>query len=238
MYAYKIIGLIGDIKYEDYLLDIITSKSDMYDKVWVGFSLLALQSKKATEALFELIVDKKNGASHLMLRAFACGLANKKELYPIVLKNFDSKEIGKRLLATELSALFPNDNLIKQKLKKVMKTLPLYAKGWAIASLGYLNAGNLLELVIPFLDNKRLRGVSLKALVNSSSKKDRDYFYSLIEKTSPIDKDILTVLLKSNRKENIKYWFFLISNKDVADDYYFTIYRHRLIQNELIDVIA
>ena len=234
MYAYRIIGIIEDKKYANLLLEIIKKEKIDASTFWVGWSLLILQSNLDTaDSLFTLIINKRMSGSHFLFPLYS-QLLDKKKLYNVVLKYLDSKEIKTQLYTVRLCAFLEKDEIIESYLKSIIKTTskePI--KGFAISCLGYLNGGNLLELLTPSLKAKKLRKYVLRAFANSPTKEDRGFFYNLIKSNKILDKDILYALLKSNRKENIKTWFTLLKDgKKIPSGYFFSIYYHPLIQKD------
>ena len=233
MYAYNIVGIIGDKKYANLLLKVIKSREFDSSTFWAGMNLLILQSTlDVAEPLFNLIINKKNEASHILFPLYS-QLLDKKKLYNIALKHFNSKEIKTQIYTVRLCAVLQKDKIIENYLKSIVKTKPVPLKGYAISCLGHLNIGDLLELLTPSLKEKELRQYVLIAFANSPTKKDRNFIYNLIKNNKTLDKEILNALLKSHRKDNIKIWFSLLKDGEkIPKDYYFSIYYHKLIHSD------
>lgn len=137
-----------------------------------------------------------------------------------------------RYLATKSLAVTPNDPEKDAMLREAVLSDDTLTKGWVIAVLGHLRAGNLLPIVASYLQDKDLREATLKALANSPTPADRKHFTDLADKEDTIFHDILRSLYNSNDKSNLLFWLKLLSTKPVKPGYYFLVNSNTLLTSD------
>lgn len=128
-----------------------------------------------------------------------------------------------RYLAIKSLSFTPNDPEKEAMLREAVVSDDTWTKGWVIAVLDHLQAGNLLPIISAYLQDKDLREVTLKALANSPTPADRKHFAYLANKEDTISHDILRSLYNSHNKKNLSFWLELLCTKPVKPDYFFLI---------------
>jgi HEAT repeat protein len=231
--AYLLIASTNDTSKEEILLDKIKTEIEKGNLIWSGMALLSLKSNH-TDELFDFLVENETFGDAHMLPMYI--QLDKDSLQQTAYRKINSENDIAKILAVQILSVTPNNPQTEDLVKNAVKNWDINMKGYAIYTLGELQMGNLLELLTPLLNDKKTKRISLEALANSPTQKDREYLYSKIDTDTIVDTDILSALFNSKNIENVKFWLSLMQTKEIAEDYYFSIFDQPLLaSDEMLD---
>ena len=107
-------------------------------------------------------------------------------------------------------------------------------KGYAIFTVKDLGMGDIKDLLIPCLEIKEARGISLQALANSPTATDQEYLASLIPTNAKVPNDILNAYLTSKRENSVRKWLRLVRDQKIDPKYYFPVHTQPLLASDIM----
>lgn len=229
--AYLVIAGSGDTSFENTLLQKIKEEKDKGCLVWAGMALLYLNTNHTTP-LFDFLVENETFGDAHMLPLFI--KLNKDSLQQTAYSRINSDKPMAKILAAQILSNTQLNAKTEELLKKAVKDWDINIKGYAIYSVAQLQIGNLLETFKPLLDSSQTRRISLEALANSPTDKDRQYLYDLVNKQDTVSKELLDCFYKSKSIDNLKYWLKLLYTKPIPAKYIFFVFKQPLIRRDTI----
>lgn len=115
-------------------------------------------------------------------------------------------------------------------LTQYVETADIKLKGWGLAALAKFRAGHIFPLVKDYLDNRDLRGVSLRTLAASPTSIDISIVSRMISE-GVCDKDFLNALLGSENSHYIKGWLSLFEQRKFPQDYFVDIEKSKVLKD-------
>lgn len=218
--GYLVIASSGDTSFENTLLKKIKEEKDKGCLVWSGMALLYVNTSHTTP-LFDFLVENETFGDAHMLPLFI--KLNADSLQQTAYLRINSDKPMAKILAAQILSNTPLNAKTEELLKKAVKEWDINIKGYAIYSVAQLQIGNLLETFMPLLDSSQTRRISLEALANSPTEKDRQYLYGLVNKQDTVSEELLDCFYHSKNIENLKYWLKLLYTKPVPEKYYFSV---------------
>lgn len=218
--AYLVIAGSGDTTFEQSLLKKLKEEKDKACLIWSGMALLYLNTQHTTPLFDFLIENETFGDSH-MLPLFI--KLNKDSLQQTAYSRINSGLPMAKILAAQILSYTELNQKTEHILKEAVQNWDLNVKGYAIYSVAQLHIGNLLDILLPLLNNSKTRRISLKALANSPTERDARYLYDLIEKQDTVSEELLDCLYESKNPDNLRYWLRLLYTKTIPADYYFSV---------------
>jgi len=229
--SYLVIASSGDVSKESILLKKIKIETQKGNLIWAGMALLYLNCNHTT-ALFDFLVKNEDFGDAHMLPLFI--KLNKDSLQQTAYNRINGYDPKAKVLAAEILSVTPLNDKTEQVLKNAVVTWDFNIKGFAIYSIKELRIGDLLDIFKPFLDSLKTRAITLEALANSPTKKDRDYLYDLVVKQDTVREELLDCFYKSKRVDNIEYWLKLLCTKNIQKNYVFFVFQQPTIATDTI----
>lgn len=229
--AYLLVASSYDTSKEKILLAHLKTEKNKLNLIWNGMALLALGCNH-TSQLFDFLVKNEDfGDAHMLPMFFHL---DKDSLQQTALNRINNSDIKSKILAAQMLAKTAPDTTTEKVLKHAVQSWEMNIKGYAIFSLGELQAGNLLDLLKPLLANTLTRSVSLDALANSPTEEDKNYLVDLVNIEDTVDTDLLNAFYDSKNPENVKYWLKLLYTKNLPSNYFFPTFNHPLISPDSV----
>lgn len=230
--AYLVIAGSGDTSFENALLKKIKEEKDKGCLVWSGMALLYLNTNRTTP-LFDFLVENETFGDAHMLPLFI--KLNKDSLQQTAYMRINSDKPMAKILAAQILSSTQLNARTEELLKKAVKEWDINIKGYAIYSVAQLQIGNLLETFKPLLDSSQTRRISLEALANSPTEKDRQYLYDMVNRQDTVSEELLDCFYKSKNISNLKYWLKLLYTKPIPEKYYFSVTdRQTLVRKDTV----
>jgi HEAT repeat protein len=230
--AYLVIAGSGDNSFENVLLNKIKEEKDKGCLVWSGMALLYLNTNHTTP-LFDFLVENETFGDAHMLPLFI--KLNKDSLQQTAYLRINSDKPMAKILAAQILSSTQLNAKTEELLKKAVKEWDINIKGYAIYSVAQLQIGNLLETFKPLLDSSQTRRISLEALANSPTEKDRQYLYDMVNRQDTVSEELLDCFYKSKNVSNLKYWLKLLYTKPIPEKYYFSVTdRQTLVRRDTV----
>lgn len=210
-------------------IESILSKSN-YTHFWAANILAVLKTKNIKPLIETILVYEGKEAAPYLIAPFL-------QLDSTVIESFSLDSIRSKNLFVQYLAIramakgqytITKDSLLRNVVTNGAEGL----KGWAISVLSFFNSQDMAGLVQPYLDNNDLRGISLRALANSSSIKDEAFLDNLL-KNDTADRDLLAALQQSNQEKMVRKWLYALREKKIAADYYPFIERTPGVKQEV-----
>lgn len=214
--AYLVIAASNEKKYNSVLRERIKNEESKGNRIWAGMALLHLKDTHTSELFDFLVNDEEFGDAHMLPLYVRLDGNLLRETAYVKIK---SDNVKAKILAASILGVVKPDGKTEDVLKKAVSEWPVEIKGYAIYSLKSVNAGNLLNILKPFLDTRELRQISLEALANSPTPADRDFILSLIPAQNKVPGGILSILVNSTNKTLLEEWLKLIRTDRIPDDY-------------------
>ncbi len=120
-----------------------------------------------------------------------------------------------RNLVTLIWSLISSDLTVTDFNRQRMKELAVRMKGKR-----QLRIGDLLELLQPLANISTVRGITLAALANSPTEKDRKFVTDLADKEDSISLELLNSLFESKNPKNLSYWLKYLYTKKIPANYF------------------
>ncbi|AOC93940.1 hypothetical protein BB050_00798 [Flavobacterium anhuiense] len=215
--AYLLVASTNDKSKENDLLVKIKTEKEKGNLIWSGMALLSLKTNH-TDELFDFLVKNENfGDAHMFPMYIQL---DKDSIKQTAYRKLNLDNDKAKVLAIQSLSKTSNDLQTEKIVKNAVATWDINLKGYAIYTVKELQMGNLLELLKPLIENDKTKRISLEALANSPTQKDREYLISLVDKTK-MDEDILEALFNSKNIDNLKLWLSIIENNTKPENYYF-----------------
>jgi len=229
--AYLVIASSGDTSKEGILLEKIKTETGKGNLLWSGMALLYLNTSH-TSPLFDFLVKNEDFGDAHMLPLYI--KLNNDSLQQTAYNRISSANVKAKVLAAQILSVTPLTAKTETLLKQAIKEWDIIIKGYAIYTVGQLQIGNLLETLEPLLNNPKTRRISLEALANSPTPKDRGYLLQLINKQDTVSDDLLDCLFKSKNADNLEVWLKLLYTKPIPPKYYFAVFKQPLLQTAAV----
>jgi HEAT repeat protein len=231
--SYLLIASTNDKSKEEILLDKIKTETEKGNLIWSGMALLSLKSNH-TDELFDFLVENETFGDAHMLPLYI--QLDKNLLQQTAYRKINSENDIAKILAVQILSVTQNNPKTEELIKNAVKNWDMNMKGYAIYTLAELQIGNVLELLTPLLNDERTKRIALKALANSPTQEDREYLISAVTNKETVDEDVLDALFNSKNIENLKLWLSIMQTNEIAEDYYFFVFKQPLLANdEMLD---
>lgn|GEM_PF-2056287 len=201
-----------------------------YKDFWAANVLMVLKTKDISPIVKTIVnFQDKDGVTYL-IEPFVH--LDNDVIEPFVVDSIKSKDLFIQYLAIRAMAKGKFSGEKESLLRNVAANGADGLKGWAISALSSFNAPNMLDLVQPYLDNKDLNAVALRAIANSTSIKDGQYLDDLLKRDS-VNTALLMALAESDREETLRKWLKALRDRGVPKDYYAFIDRKSIVYSEV-----
>lgn len=229
--AYMVIGATGDTSKSGILLERLKTETDESILNRVAMSLMNLNTPHTT-AIFDYLVKYETlEDAHLLPVALKLDPDSLQQTAYAKIHSQDEKE--KVVAAVFLSVTKPNDQS-EALLKQAIRDWDIGIKGFAIQALSEHQYGNVLETVMPLLENPKTRSVSLQALANSPSAADQAYLAFLIGSQDTIATVLLNSLFLSKNLDNVTLALRLLYTKPIPSNFHLQVSRQPLITSDKV----
>lgn len=201
-----------------------------YKDFWAANILMVLNTRDIAPIVKTIVSFEGKDAVTYLITPFL--QLNVDVIAPFALDSIKSKNPFVQYLAIRAMAKGEFNPIKEGLLRNVATNGANGLKGWGISVLASFGAGDMLNLVQPYLNNNDLRAVALKAIANSSSVKDEQYLDDLLKRDS-VNTDLLRALVESNREQTMRKWFKVLRERDVPKDYFAFITETSVLNNEI-----
>ncbi|GAA4209290.1 hypothetical protein GCM10022289_34520 [Pedobacter jeongneungensis] len=206
----------------------LLKRSD-YKDFWLATILTYLHSKDFEPIIKCIIRHKDNDGTSYLIDDFL--RMDKQRLNKFGMDSISSKDRVIQCLAIRTLAKTENSAQKEKVLKETVITTDTAMKGWAIAVLAHLHAKEMFPVVKPYLANKDLHQICLKAIASSTSFIDIQYLDSLI-RSPKSDDALLHALLSSENDISLRKWFVLVKDEKLPDNYYIDLFGNSLFYDD------
>ncbi|MBB4800050.1 hypothetical protein HNP37_000089 [Flavobacterium nitrogenifigens] len=228
--AYLLIASTNDKSKENTLLGKIKTEKEKGNLIWSGMALLSLKTNH-TDELFDFLVKNEDfGDAHMFPMYMQL---DKDSIKQTAYRKINLDNNKAKVLAIQSLSKTANNFQTEKIVKDAVATWDINLKGYAIYTVKELQMGNLLELLKPLIENEKTKRISLEALANSPTQKDRKYLISLVDKNK-MDEDVLEALFNSKNIDNLKLWLSIIENNPKPENYYFFAFEQPLLASDEI----
>lgn len=225
------VGASGNISREGVLLAKLKSEEAPGVVVRAGMALLELKTSHTTELFDFLVKYEEFGDAHMI--PFFFGL-DAERLRQTAYERIGGTLERERILAAQTLSVTTANPTTEQILKKGVLDWEPKLKGYAIYSMKALRVGNLLDLLKPLIDDLELRGISLAALANSSTERDRTYAIEFVDKQETVPSELLNSLFDSEDPGVLSYWLKCLYTKKIAADHFIFLNEQPLIASDAL----
>lgn len=201
-----------------------------YKDFWAANVLMVLKTKDLSPIVKTIVNYQGKDAVTYLIEPFMH--LDNDVIEPFALDSIKSKNLFVQYLAIRAMAKGTFSREKESLLRNVAANGADGLKGWAISALSSFAAPDMLDLVQPYLDNKDLNAVALKAIASSASIKDEAYLDDLLKRDS-VNTDLLRALVESKREQTVRKWFKVLRDQKVPKDYYAFIDRTSIVNNEI-----
>lgn len=227
--AYITLASAGDNSFNTQLLKASKAETFKGGKYWAGFALLYLRDTHTSDLFDFLVENEEFGDAHMA--PFYLRL-DKDSIRTTAYEKIRSNKSKAKILAVQSLSVTELNPKTEEVVREAVKSWEPSMRGYAIYTIVALSMGNLKELLLPSLNFKETRAISLKALANSPTQSDQQYLESLIPANGEIPEDILDAYLESNRKASALRWLQLVRDRMVSPNYYFSLYDKPLLLSD------
>jgi hypothetical protein len=171
--AYRLIGTCQDTTFNEEMINRLNSDEESIAKQWNATALMSNRANESAEPIFNLFLNDKGIALNILINMYVkYDTLNVKRTAKNHLN--DTNREAQILAIQCLGSYGQNEELIL-KLREFVQVWDLDSKGWAISALSMQKAGDLKDLLEPFMVNEGLINVITRALENSPTEEDRDF---------------------------------------------------------------
>ncbi|KXX67211.1 hypothetical protein [Flammeovirga sp. SJP92] len=174
VFAYRLIGIIQDVDFNDELIDRINSDESSLLKTWSTMAVMANKVSSASDDLFRILSSSSSGLPlDILIDKYVA--YDTKAVKSSCWKFIDSKDISEQVMAIQILANFEQDVNLQNKLLEFVEQWEDEYKGWVISSMALQKMSQLKPILSEYYEIEFLKGIIIEALEVSSSKEDNIY---------------------------------------------------------------
>ncbi|MFN8611297.1 MAG: hypothetical protein U0931_27380 [Vulcanimicrobiota bacterium] len=221
--GYALLGAAGDARYNARLLTATRQEKDHDARVWAGMALLFLNDPHS-EQLFDFVVANENWQDPHLLQLYL--QRDPDSLLRVARRKMSSPDARARMLAVQSFLREKLDGESQQLLRQAVRNWEAQVRGYAIYVMAQNHMPELKSLLMPSLEVKSLRAVSLMALAASPTPEDQNYLASL-----PLDGEVLNAYLRAGTVPGTRRWLALL-RQGAPEGYVFFVHQYPLLKSD------